>query len=357
MPRSLPPALSLIAWLGACLGACLSAWLSAGVAPLMAPAHAADGFDDGIIATIQYPDWFKDSFLDLPDDLATAQAAGKTGLFLFFSTQGCSYCHLFVTTSLADPAIAARVQDHFDTIGLEIFDDAELTDFAGHETRVKHFAVDQGVEFAPTLLFYTGADAPVLRLTGYYAPARFEHALDYVIGHHYETEPFGSWLARQLDRPPPTADSLPDDPLFAAPPYALARDRVPAQRPLLVIFETPACPRCERFHREVLRDPEVRPLLAAMEVVRLNALDEATPVLTPTGANTNPAAWAAQQGFTEYPALMFFAEDGTAVLQTDALVLKSRMLNSLGFVNERAYEQGWTYQRFARSRALSRGAE
>lgn len=93
-----------------------------------------------------------------------------------------------------------------------------------------------------------------------------------------------------------------------------------------------------------------------MEVVRLDATDTRTPVLTPAGERTTPAAWAERQGFTQYPALMFFEERGRQVLETDALVLKSRMLNSLGFVTERAYEKGWTYQRFARSRAVAKSA-
>ncbi|MEA3276805.1 MAG: hypothetical protein U9Q81_16225 [Pseudomonadota bacterium] len=54
--------------------------------------------------------------------------------------------------------------------------------------------------------------------------------------------------------------------------------------------------------------------------------------------------------------MVFFDESGRQVLQTDALVLKSRMMNSLGFVAERAYEDGWTYQRFARSQAMARAA-
>jgi hypothetical protein len=51
---------------------------------------------------------------------------------------------------------------------------------------------------------------------------------------------------------------------------------------------------------------------------------------------------------------MFFSEQGQDVLSTDALVGRQRMLNSLMFVLERAYEKDWTYQRFARARALER---
>lgn len=45
---------------------------------------------------------------------------------------------------------------------------------------------------------------------------------------------------------------------------------------------------------------------------------------------------------------------GEPVLSTDALVLQSRMNNSIGFVTDRAYDQGWNYQRYARSRALEK---
>lgn len=321
-----------------------------------APAPAAEDFDDAVVARIEHPDWFKESFLNLQDDLAEAREAGKDGLFLFFSTQGCSYCHLFVATSLSDPRIVARLREHFDTLGLEIFDDAELTAFDGKATRVKQFAVEQGVEFAPTLLFYDREGRLILRLTGYYDPERFDQALDYVIGRHYQQEPFRAWLAHETAAAPQGDANLIADPLFAAPPYALDRTQMPAQRPLLVIFEVPACPHCERFHEEVLRDPDVRPLLAGMDLVRLDATDRTTPVLTPGGERTTPADWSEQQGFTQYPALVFFEEGGAQVLETDALVLKSRMLNSLGFVAERAYDKGWTYQRYARSRAVAKSA-
>jgi len=54
---------------------------------------------------------------------------------------------------------------------------------------------------------------------------------------------------------------------------------------------------------------------------------------------------------------MFFDEGGAAALETDALVLEQRMMNSLSYVLERAYEQGWTYQRFARSKGIARWQE
>jgi thioredoxin-related protein len=129
---------------------------------------------------------------------------------------------------------------------------------------------------------------------------------------------------------------------------------MPAERPLLVLFEGTDCERCPRFRDEVLGDDAIRARLACFDIVRLDAADTETPVLTPTGMRTSPGDWYTKLGFTQLPALVFFAEDGRQVLATDALVLEGRMHNSIGFVTERAYEQGWTYQRYARSQALER---
>ncbi len=312
------------------------------------------GFDDGAIYEIHYPDWFKAGFLDLPQDAADAAEAGKQGLFLFFSTQGCSYCHLFIEKSLGDPAIAERLQRHFEALGLEIFSDAELTDFTGNSLPVKDFAIVAGVEFAPTLVFVDTDGQPLLKLTGYYAPARFAQVLDYLIDGHHADMTLRDYLSDRAAGAHDAVWSMRDDPLFDAPPYALARDRMPAERPLLVLFEDEDCTRCTRFHAEVLGDEDIRSALTGFDLVRLDTGDAETPVLTPDGRRTNPRQWYETLGFTELPALVFFDEQGEEVLATDAVVLASRMRNSLGFVTERAYERGWNYQRYARSQALKK---
>ena len=317
-------------------------------------ADAAAGFEDTEVLEVHYPDWFKESFLDLADDAAMAAEAGKQGLFIFFTTQVCSYCHLFIEQSLGDAAIAERLRDHFDAIGLEIFSDAELTDFAGDTMRVKEFALAQGVQFSPTLAFYDTTGAPLLKLAGYYGPERFRQVLGYLTDGGYKSMSLRDYLQQQSAGTATAAWSLPDDPLFEPPPYALARNRMPAERPLLVLFEGQDCPRCPRFHEAVLGDAAIRERLAGFDIVRLDAGDADTPVLTPAGRRTTPAAWYADLDFTQLPALAFFTEDGRQVLATDALVLQGRMHNSIGFVTERAFDKGWNYQRYARSQALER---
>jgi thioredoxin-related protein len=121
-----------------------------------------------------------------------------------------------------------------------------------------------------------------------------------------------------------------------------------------VLFEAADCERCEHFHDQVLSDAATRERLAGFDIVRLDTSDRTTPVVTPDGQSTTPSDWYRSFAFTQLPALVFFSETGAPVLNTDALVLKSRMNNAIGFVTDRAYEQGWNYQRYARTEALKK---
>jgi len=316
----------------------------------------ARDFADSQLMHIDYPGWFKDSFLDLQEDIEEARGEGKVGLMVLFTTEGCSYCDMFIRRSLGDQRLASLVQTHFDAVGLEIFNDAEMVDPRGTPLRVKEFAKREGAGFAPTLLFY-GEDGRLLyRGVGYHSPERFRLVLDYLIGGHYLRASFRDYVAGREAGVAPRQSTyrLHPDPLFGSPPYALDRRRFPAQRPLLVIFEAEGCEDCPVLHEKVLALAEVRELLERFEVVRLDARDGKTPVLAPDGSRTTPADWYADTGFSRLPALLFFEERGKQVLSTDALVLRQRMLNSLMYTLERAYEKGWTYQRFARSKAIER---
>jgi thioredoxin-related protein len=122
----------------------------------------------------------------------------------------------------------------------------------------------------------------------------------------------------------------------------------------MVIFEKRQCSDCTVFHQSVLSDADVRDTLAKFEVARFDIADTKTPVLSPSGQKIKPAQWYEKTGFTRVPAFLFFDEKGNEVLRTDALVLNQRLMNSLNFVLERAYEKGWTYQRFARTKGAER---
>ena len=88
---------------------------------MLLSAAEARGFDDSVITHIEYPDWFNENpFNDLPEILNESSANNKKGLFILFTTEGCSYCDRFIRESLGDSGIAIIMQDNFESIGLEI---------------------------------------------------------------------------------------------------------------------------------------------------------------------------------------------------------------------------------------------
>lgn len=326
----------------------LPAWLAMGVAQA--------GIEDGP-RHVPHPEWMDPGIVDLQDELGHVRDQGLTGLMLMFSTEGCTYCAAFVRASLGDPVLRGRLQRHFVAIGLEIFDDAEMTDPQGEDVPIKRFAERHKAGMAPTLLFFGPDGRLVFRAIGYQSPSRFARILDYLIGGHHRQQTFGEYLAINPETPPAGASryaNLREDTLFDAPPYALSRRPIAAEVPLLVLFESTGCGECAEFHDNVLALDEVRQLLSRFQVVRLDTTDRKTRVLAPDGSVTTPAQWFGKEGFTRQPALLFVSEGGETVLRVDAVVERQRMLNAAGLVLERAYEKGWSYQRFARSKAIER---
>jgi thioredoxin-related protein len=315
----------------------------------------AENFDDSEILHIDYPDWFIDNaFKDFPDDLNNALSNGKKGLMVLFTTEGCSYCDRFIKKSLGDPEIAKVVQRNFDTVGLEIFNDANMVHPDGTPTNVANFAESEGVEFSPTLLFFGKEGKTFLKLVGYQSPQKFKNIMLF-FEERQPGETFKSYLKRKSSALNEMVEyELQPDALFQQPPFDLERSTDKPGKPALVIFEGSGCKNCKNFHENVLSDAAIRQSLQAFDVVQLDKNNQVMKLTTPAGDEMTAAQWYQQTGFSQLPALMFFNEYGEKVLQTDALVLNQRLMNSLNFVLERAYEKGWTYQRFARSKGIER---
>lgn len=329
-------------------------------ASLSWPARSGD-FKEGEVQFHKFPTWFADTpFNDLADLLNTANEDEKKGLFVLYTTQGCSYCAAFIERSLHNPELVERVQRDFESVGFEIFDDAELISPKGETLTVKDFALSEGVQFAPTILFYGPQGDQVLRLTGYQTPERFSKILSFVSGAHYQNTSFKAYMLASQESPNAGQIATSETTLLANSAYntkadSLARTQSDA-KPLLVVFERSDCAQCKVYHTEVLDKASIAPLIEQFDVAQLNTNDNSS-ITLPNGDSSSPQRWFNENGFTQTPALMLFDPQGNLVLKTDALVLEQRMINSLGFVLEKAYEKGWTYQQFARSKAIGRSQQ
>lgn len=299
-------------------------------------------FYDGGAAGDDYrlPEWFKDSFLDLREDLAEALENNKKGLLVYFGSRFCSYCKVLLEVNFRQPAIRSLIEENFDVIGLEVLSNAEITAFDGATLPIREFCKRERVRFTPTLVFYTPEGKQALKLEGYRPPDKFTAVLNYVIEGQYAQHSLRQYLAIK-ENAATTANtrSLQSDELFSKPPYALDRRTFPGAVPLLVIFERSDCPSCDIFHAEVLQQESVRKMLSGFEVVQLDMDDGATPVLTPTGRKLTAAQWADRLGVSYAPSFVYFDEAGNEVLRLDSATHYHRMVGASQYVLEKAYRR------------------
>ena len=111
-------------------------------------APSAELGDDGLHKT----SWMRDTFKDLGEDLAEANAEGKR-LLLMFEQRGCVYCTKMHNEVYPDPEVKAFIEDNYFVVQLNLHGDIEVTDFDGEVLAEKDMARKWGILFTPSLLF------------------------------------------------------------------------------------------------------------------------------------------------------------------------------------------------------------
>lgn len=166
------------------------------------PVFAVPVGDDGL----HKPDWLRDTFRDLRDDLEEANAEGKR-LLIIFEQRGCIYCTRMHTDVFPDPAIDALLREDFFVLQLNLFGDIEVTDFDGTVLPEKQMAVRWGVLFTPTLMFLpqevpdglTAAESAIASMPGAFGRGTTEALLTWVKDREYESgEHFQKYLANRM---------------------------------------------------------------------------------------------------------------------------------------------------------------
>src|SRR6185295_3584551 len=125
---------------------------------------------------VELPSWFRETFLDIREDLREAAADGKR-LLLYFGQDGCPYCRELMRVNFSQKAIADNARRHFNAVAINIWGDREVTWTDGKIRSEKTLAAFLKVQFTPTLLFFDEKGAIVLRLNGYHPPHQFQAAL------------------------------------------------------------------------------------------------------------------------------------------------------------------------------------
>ena len=296
----------------------------------------------------EHPDWFKESFLEIAEDVDEANEAGKHVL-LFFHLNGCPYCYKMVEENFKHAPYTDYLQDNFDVIAINIRGDREVVFNAELSLTEKELSRRLDVRYTPTIIFLSTENKPVLRLNGYRSVEDFKHALDFVVAKAYQHTTLQRFIEEQMQE---AVYTFREHPNFAA----VSDLSTLPDKPLLVLFEDRTCVACDALHDDLLALAETRELLDRFTVVRLDALSEQA-IIAPDGTSSTPKDFAAKLDISYRPGIVMF-DHGREILRIDGLLYRYHFQELLRYVGTRQYHKYPAFRDYMRVREeeiLSRG--
>jgi len=291
-----------------------------------------------------YPDWFKESFLELNEDVAEAAAENRQ-VMVIFHQDGCPYCNAFVERNLAQKDIQETLRSKFDVIAINMWGDREVAHIDGNLYTEKTFAAALEVQFTPTILFLDQSAQLALRLNGYYDPDRFRLALDYVdtpersqsfnefLDSHGVEKGSGKLVSRSyfmdLNQELPKRDS---------------------KKPFALFFEQADCSNCNTLHETVLTEDQNQALLAKFDTFQINMWSD-EPIKKHTGEATTGREWARELEVIYAPTVILFSGDSEEVIRSEAYFKSFHTQSLLDYVVSDAWRQEKSFQRYISGRA------
>ena len=284
------------------------------------------------------PDWFKESFLEIADDVGEASESGRH-VMLFFDLNGCPYCDRMLKESFNAEPLGSYIQANFDVIAINIQGDREIAFNEDISVTEKQLAEILKVYSTPALVFLNEDNETIVRVNGYRASERFQQVLEFVATRSYRSTGLTEYLQAKLDR---KVYQLRDNPLFTE-----IRDLSSVEGPLMLVFEDGSCYDCAEFHQAILTDERVRAEIEPFTVVRLDA-DSSVTLLDFFGNETTPAELARNYQMIYRPGVLLF-ENGNLLRRHDSLTFPHHFKESLRYVAGGYYQQT-DYRSYSRQR-------
>ena len=209
--------------------------------------------------TAIHPNWFKESFLDLDDDIADAKANNKR-LVLYFWQSGCPYCNQLWEDNFSQQVIEDQFRENFEVIAINMWGDRDVVSIAGKTYTEKSFSEALAIQYTPTLLFFDENKKVVHRLNGYIPPRDFKLSLAYVSGKQEKIQTFGEFSLHQKDTKNSEeqhAEKLHSEDFFSQADLNLgsSQQQQVKQKYLAVFFEATNCRDCDLLHEKSLKNP------------------------------------------------------------------------------------------------------
>ena len=298
--------------------------------------------------TASHPTWFKESFLDLDEDVSDATNAGKR-LVLYFWQPGCPYCNQLWEENFADPHMVDFFRKHFEIIAINMWGDRDVISVAGEDYSEKSFAAALNIKYTPTLLFFDEHKKVVHRLNGYIPPKDFKMALNFVANKQEKKQSYGEYASSQVVINSENKE-LHNETFFIKKGFNLNRNNQMSEKKLAVFFEQGNCKNCDLLHNKTLKDKATLALVKQFDVVQL-ARNADTPITTPQGVKTNAKEWANSLNIAYLPAIIFFDEKGKEVMRIDAQMRSFHIQSVFDYVLSKSYQTEPNFQRYITARA------
>lgn len=150
--------------------------------------------------------WMRETFKDLSEDLAEANAEGKR-LMILIEQRGCIYCDKMHKEVFSVPEIGQYIEDHYFVVQINMFGDVEVTDFDGTILPEKDMVKRWGALFTPNAYFLPEevdegqslSSAAVANMPGAFGRWTTFNMLTWVVEKGYQTdEPFQKYHARKF---------------------------------------------------------------------------------------------------------------------------------------------------------------
>ena len=274
------------------------------------------------------PNWFKQSFLDMSEDVEEAKDANKH-VMLFLDLDGCPYCTRMMKESfLSENETQSYIKKHFDVININVKGSREIAWSEDKSYTEKELAKMLKVPYSPTVLFLDGEKNIVVRLNGYRNPAKFLQILEYVNTKEYENMKLTEYLTKVQNK---TLYTLKENKHFKD-----MTDFSSIKSPLALIFEDGSCFDCKRYHDITFKNKEVDAALGDFTVVRLDATSDKK-IKTPEGKSIAINEWVKELNLEYRPGMLLYNE-GKLQNTVDALLYSFHFKELLRYVSNKEYK-------------------
>lgn len=288
----------------------------------------------------EIPGWFKQSFLNINDDVEEAKESNKH-VMLFISLEFCPYC----TKMLNDNFIVGAknqeyIQNNFDVIALDVKGTREITLKDDKTIIEKDYIGELGVQYTPTILFLDENSEVVVRVNGYRSSENFKLILDFVKNKEYANMSLTTYLEKVKNK---TYYTLQENKLFKK-----ITDLSKINTPLAIIFEDGSCTQCSYFHNTTLKNKDVISELSKYTVVRFDATSNEK-IVTPEGKESTVSAWVKDIALDYRPGVLLY-DKKSEIARIDALLYSFHFKEMLRYVSGGYYEKYPTFLHYLRPR-------